>query len=123
MKPDSIRYLTVTHNAIPEVPPQGSITIHGELDVATESVLIRFQDTGPGIPPEIRDSLFTTGAISRKGGGTGLGMKIIKEAVDAHGGRISVQSQLGRGTTFEIRLPVHAPTLSPTIQTMKWKPL
>lgn len=116
-------FYNLTHNAIPEVPPQGSITIHGELDVATESVLIRFQDTGPGIPPEIRDSLFTTGAISRKGGGTGLGMKIIKEAVDAHGGRISVQSQLGRGTTFEIRLPVHAPTLSPTIQTMKWKPL
>jgi signal transduction histidine kinase len=46
--------------------------------------------------------------VSRKGGGTGLGTKIIKEAIDAHGGRISVQSEPGRGTTFEIRLPIDA---------------
>ena len=109
-------FYNLTHNAIPEVPPHGSITIHGELDAATESVIITFQDTGPGMPPEIRDSLFTTGAISRKVGGTGLGMKIIKDAVDAHGGVISVQSQLGTGTTFEIRWPIHAPTSSPKIK-------
>jgi signal transduction histidine kinase len=112
-------FYNLTHNAIPEVPPQGSITIHGELDAATESVVIRFQDTGPGIPPEIRDSLFTKGAINRKVGGTGLGMKIIKEAVDAHGGRISVQSQPGKGSTFEIRLPVHAFPSPPTTQKIK----
>ena len=109
-------FYNLTHNAVHEVPPQGSITIHGELDAATESVVIRFQDTGPGMPSEIRDCLFTTGAVSRKVGGTGLGMKIIKDAVDAHGGVISVQSQLGRGTTFEIRLPIHAPTSSPKIK-------
>jgi signal transduction histidine kinase len=69
------------------------------------------------MPPEVRDSLFTPGAISRKVGGTGLGMKIIKEAVDAHDGHISVQSQPGKGTTFEIRLPVHAlPSLPGTQQ-------
>ena len=112
-------FYNLTHNAIPEVPPQGSITIHGELDTATASVMITFQDTGKGMPPEIRDSLFTTGAISRKGGGTGLGMKIIKDAIDAHGGLISVQSQPGRGTTFEIRLPVHASTSPARTQKIK----
>lgn len=110
-------FYNLTHNAIAEAPPQGSITIHGELDAATESVVILFQDTGPGMPPEFRDSLFTPGAISRKVGGTGLGMKIIKDAVDAHGGRISVQSQPGMGTTFEIRLPIHVLPSSPRTQT------
>jgi FixJ family two-component response regulator len=59
-------FYNLTHNAIPEVPPQGSITIRGELDAASESVVISFQDTGQGMPPEIRDSLFTTGAIRRR---------------------------------------------------------
>jgi signal transduction histidine kinase len=101
-------FYNLTHNAIPEVTPQGLITIHGEIDSATKSVILTFKDTGKGMPPEIRDSLFTAGAVSRKGGGTGLGTKIIKEAIDAHGGRISVQSEPGRGTTFEIRLPIDA---------------
>ena len=96
-------------NAIPEVPPEGSITIRGRFDQTAESVVVTFQDTGKGMPPEIRDSLFTTGAISRKTGGSGLGTKIIKDAINVHGGLISVQSEQGRGTTFEIRLPVQAP--------------
>jgi signal transduction histidine kinase len=104
-------FYNLTHNAIPEVPPRGSITIHGEMDSAAESVVITFKDTGQGMPPEIRDSLFTTGTISRKGGGTGLGTKIIKDAIDAHGGLISVQSEPGKGTSFEIRLPVRTRTL------------
>ena len=58
------------------------------------------------MPPAIRDSLFTTRVLSRKAGGTGLGTKIVKDAVDAHGGQISVESQEGKGTTFVIRLPI-----------------
>jgi signal transduction histidine kinase len=96
-------------NAIPEVPPEGSITIRGRFDQSAESVVVTFQDTGKGMPPEIRDSLFTTGAISRKIGGSGLGTKIVKDAINVHGGLITVQSEQGRGTTFEIRLPVQAP--------------
>jgi signal transduction histidine kinase len=101
-------FYNLTHNAIAEVPPRGSITIHGEIDSATDSIVITLQDTGQGMPPEIRDSLFTGEAVSRKGGGTGLGTKIVKDAIDAHGGHISVQSEPGEGTTFEIRLPVHS---------------
>ncbi|MGH9427385.1 MAG: ATP-binding protein [Terriglobia bacterium] len=58
------------------------------------------------MPPEIRDSLFTDGAISRKPGGTGLGTKIVKDVIDAHGGRIRVESELGQGATFLISLPI-----------------
>ncbi len=97
------------HNAIPEIPPHGSITIRGRFDAANKSIVLTIQDTGKGMSPEVRDSLFTARVISRKAGGTGLGTKIIKDVVDAHGGQIAVESQEGKGTTFVIRLPVHPP--------------
>ncbi|MCA9471224.1 MAG: ATP-binding protein, partial [Nitrospira sp.] len=71
-------------------------------------------DTGYGMLPEVRDSLFTEKAISRKAGGTGLGTKIVKDAIDDHGGTISVHSQQGVGTTFLITLPLTVP--APEIQ-------
>jgi len=97
------------HNAIPEIPPHGSITIRGSFDTANTSIVLTIQDTGKGMPPEVRDSLFTSRVISRKAGGTGLGTKIIKDVVNAHGGQIAVESQEGTGTTFVIRLPIHPP--------------
>ena len=57
------------------------------------------------MPPEIRDSLFSARAISRKAGGTGLGTKIVKDVVDAHKGKITVESELGSGSSFHIFLP------------------
>jgi signal transduction histidine kinase len=69
-------------------------------------------DTGPGIPekviPKIFDPFFTTKGTAKKGvtKGTGLGLAICKEIVDAHGGRIDVQSEMGKGTTFSVYLPV-----------------
>lgn len=57
------------------------------------------------------DSLLTSRVISRKAGGTGLGTKIVKDVVDAHGGEIAVESQEGKGTTFQIRLPLHPPSI------------
>ena len=99
----------LVHNAIPEIPPHGSITIRGRFDAANKSIVLTIQDTGKGMSPEVRDSLFTARVISRKAGGTGLGTKIIKDVVDAHGGQIAVESQEGKGTTFVIRLPFHPP--------------
>ena len=99
----------LVHNAVPEVPARGSITISGCLDAANKSIALTVQDTGKGMSPEVRDSLFTTRVISRKAGGTGLGTKIVKDAIDAHGGQIAVESQEGKGTTFLIRLPLHPP--------------
>lgn len=98
-------FYNLVNNAIPEVPAGGSITVGGRLEPATGMVLLSVADTGRGMPPDIRDSLFTTQAISRKVGGTGLGTKIVKDVVDAHGGQITVDSKEGVGTTFLIRLP------------------
>jgi signal transduction histidine kinase len=97
----------LVHNAIPEVPAGGSITICGSHDRGEQFIALTVQDTGKGMPPEVRDNLFTKRLVSRKSGGTGLGTKIVKDAVDSHGGQITVDSQVGKGTTFHIRLPIH----------------
>ncbi|MCC6624472.1 MAG: GAF domain-containing protein [Deltaproteobacteria bacterium] len=65
-----------------------------------------FSDTGPGIPPEIERRLFDSFATHGKKGGTGLGLAIVKKIVEDHGGRLSVTSAPGEGTTFSIALPV-----------------
>ena len=99
----------LVNNAIPEVPPQGAVRIIGSHDPGDDCIRLRVADTGKGIPPEIRDALFTNRLVSSKNGGTGLGTKIVKDVVDMHGGRIAVESEPGHGTTFDIWLPIEGP--------------
>lgn len=96
----------LVNNAIPETPAGGSVTIGGSVGPDGSTVVVTVSDTGGGIPPEIRDRLFTREAVSGKPGGTGLGTKIVKDAVDAHAGTITVHSELEKGTTFTIKLPI-----------------
>ena len=103
-------FYNLVNNAIPEVPAGGSITVSGRLD--GDDLLVDVADTGRGMPPYIRDSLFTSHAISPKPGGTGLGTKIVKDVMDAHGGTIAVESKEGVGTTFHLRLPRRPPNSS-----------
>ncbi len=93
-------------NAIPEIPSGGSITVTGHIDDRKDSIELVVADTGKGMSPEVRDRLFTKNAISTKTGGTGLGTKIVKDAIDAHQGRIRVESTEGVGTSFYIQLPI-----------------
>jgi signal transduction histidine kinase len=99
-------FYNLVNNAIPEVAPGGAITISGEEAPAESGILVNIADTGRGMPPEVRDSLFTTRAMSRKRFGTGLGTKIVKDVIDAHHGRISVTSEVGKGAVFQIFLPL-----------------
>ena len=99
-------FYNLVNNAISEVPSGGSVTILGEVAKTAHVIDISVTDTGRGMPPEIRDSLFTARAISRKSGGTGLGTKIVKDVVDAHKGHINVESTVGVGTTFRLILPL-----------------
>lgn len=99
----------LVHNAIPEVCANGSITIKGCLQEDGQRILVSVIDTGKGMSAEVKASLFTRQAVSRKAGGTGLGTKIVKDVVEAHGGKVTVESERGTGTSFHILLPVTQP--------------
>ncbi len=100
-------------NAIPEVPKGGSVTVTGLTNGTNDMLDLVIADTGKGMPPEVRERLFTKNAISTKAGGTGLGTKIVKDAIDAHNGSIRVESTQGIGTSFFISLPL-CQALTPT---------
>jgi two-component system phosphate regulon sensor histidine kinase PhoR len=89
--------------------PEGS-EIGVRLEEIGDQVVIRVADHGPGIPREHLTRLFerfyrVDKARSRDLGGTGLGLSIVKHIAQVHGGRVSVESTLGRGSTFSIYLP------------------
>lgn len=97
-------------NALRHTPPGGTITLAGER--IPDGVRLTVRDTGEGIPPEDLPYVFDRfwrGNRSRShadGAGGGLGLAIARQLVQLHGGRIEVESQVGRGTTFTIELPV-----------------
>jgi two-component system NtrC family sensor kinase len=94
-------------NAIKYTPPNGEIVVAAVVE--GDQVILRVNDTGPGIPaadqPYIFDKFFRASNVPDDSGGTGLGLSIVKSIVDSHQGRIWVDSQLGRGTTFTVVLP------------------
>ena len=96
----------LANNAIPETPADGIITLRTRKR-DDDTLMIQVQDTGKGIPPQVRESLFTEATISTKVGGTGLGTRIVGDVVKNHGGKISVDSEENQGTTFTILLPLH----------------
>jgi len=95
-------------DAVKGIGGKGTITI--STSRAGDFVEVRIADTGMGIPESIRhrifDPFFTTKEVGR---GTGQGLSIARSViVDKHGGSIAVDSEVGKGTTFLIRLPLNA---------------
>jgi two-component system sensor histidine kinase SenX3 len=96
-------------NAIQYTRPGGrvEISLRGEKDVAVLTV----EDTGIGIPTRDQDRIFerfyrVDRARSRETGGTGLGLSIVKHVAENHGGTVRVESELGSGSRFVVRIPV-----------------
>jgi two-component system phosphate regulon sensor histidine kinase PhoR len=96
-------------NAIKYGRAQGTVTVGGH-KTEDGNIEIFVQDDGPGIPAEALDRVFerfyrVDKARSREQGGTGLGLSIVKHIVQAHGGDVRVESELGKGSTFYFTLP------------------
>jgi signal transduction histidine kinase/HAMP domain-containing protein len=91
-------------NAIKFTPEGGTISIAAQ--PLGDDLLVTVKDTGPGIAPDVRERLFRKFATGKqKGRGSGLGLAFSRLAVEAHGGRIWVESTSGEGTTFKFTLP------------------
>lgn len=92
----------------------GTVRVGLQHDSSTGELLLSVRDNGSGIPaevlPRIFDPFFSTksGPDSSGKGGTGVGLSACKKIIDAHGGRIRVESTVGKGTAFIIRLPAMA---------------
>jgi len=102
-------FLNLIINAVQAIESSsGLIKISARPDQAAGMALITFEDTGIGIPEKnfdvIFDPFFTTKEV---GVGTGLGLSIVYGIIQQHKGSISVESKVGEGTRFLIRLPLH----------------
>ncbi len=98
-------------NSIKFNKEKGEIEIRADYKEGDEEVRVSVSDTGVGIPkgqlPRVFERFYQVdGTTSRKYGGTGLGLSITKSIVEAHGGKIWVESEVGKGTTFHFALPL-----------------
>ncbi|HEY0883041.1 MAG TPA: ATP-binding protein, partial [Archangium sp.] len=87
-------FLNLIRNAREAMPSGGTLTVRAE--ETGKSLVARVTDTGPGIAPEVREKLFEP-FFTTKPGGTGLGLSLSRQIIEAHGGRIDVESAPGQG--------------------------
>src|SRR5207237_9960299 len=103
----------LVHNAEKHVPDGGRIQVSAE--ARGDRLALAVQDNGSGIPaehqPKIFDRLYQVGDVKdgKQRQGLGLGLNIVKSIVEAHGGQVSVESAVGKGSTFTFTLPVKGP--------------
>ncbi|MBN1396925.1 MAG: HAMP domain-containing histidine kinase, partial [Bacteroidetes bacterium] len=96
-------FYNIASNARDAMSEGGSLTV-----TAAEQdgfVRISFKDTGSGMPEEVKNRIFEPFMTYGKKHGTGLGMSIVKKVIDDHGGKIEIESEVGKGTTITIHLP------------------
>lgn len=97
--------LNIAINALEAMPSGGQMTM--SLAQHNGEARIWFIDSGPGIPPELLKNIYQM-HFTTKDGGTGIGLYVARSVVEAHGGRIDVETDAGKGTRFEVKLPLAA---------------
>lgn len=98
-------------NALQYTPADGRITIRATMQ--EQQLALEVQDTGSGIPAEALPNIFSSSyradsARSTETGGAGLGLTLVKRIMELHGGSVEVDSEVGRGSTFRLLLPLAA---------------
>lgn len=96
-------FINLVQNAIEAMPNGGTIDIRS--CQTGENVVFSFADTGTGMSADVRARIFTP-LFTTKAKGMGLGLAICKSIIEAHGGQITVESTLNKGTTFTVSLPI-----------------
>lgn len=100
-------FLNLIINAVQSIGEKGRITIFSEIDEEKEMAIITVHDTGPGVPKEIQGQLFDPFYTTKEEGkGTGLGLSVVYGIIQKHQGEISLSSELGKGASFYLRLPL-----------------
>lgn len=105
--PDEISqvWINLVHNALQAMDNKGTLTLGLRRD--GDSALVSVTDTGCGMSPEVRERIFDAFFTTKPAGeGTGLGLDIVRKIIEKHGGEIFVTSQVGRGSTFTVSLPI-----------------
>lgn len=96
-------FVNIIKNAVDAMPNGGTLTIRSK--VLDGNMKVAFKDTGEGIKKDVLEKLWSP-FFTTKAKGMGLGLPICKRIVEAHGGKISVESRFGKGTTFTVIFPV-----------------
>ncbi len=112
--PEQLRQVVrnLVSNAVEAMGADGRLTVttaaaaDGELE-SEQEIVISVSDTGEGIPQERQETIFEP-LFSTKAKGVGLGLALVRMLVEAHGGTVEVESEVGEGSTFTVRLPVKA---------------
>ncbi|GAB6902332.1 sensor histidine kinase [Kineosporia succinea] len=104
-------------NGLRYTPAGGTVTVNARSD--GDLVTVAVEDTGTGIAPEHLDKVFdrfwrADTSRTRASGGSGLGLAVVRQITELHDGTIEVESRLGEGTTFTVRLPAHSATACDT---------
>ena len=97
--------INIIHNSIEATPKKGKLSITTDKKNGNYQIII--SDNGIGMPQEIRETIFEPFVTHGKSKGTGLGMAITKKIIEEHKGKIDVESEEGKGTTFFIDLPIN----------------
>src|SRR5208282_4739424 len=84
----------------------GTVTVSTSWDAATQIARVIIADNGTGIPPGEVDKIFEVFASTKGSRGTGLGLPVSQKIVSEHGGTIRIASEVGKGSTFTIELPM-----------------
>ncbi|HZD03078.1 MAG TPA: ATP-binding protein [Actinomycetes bacterium] len=108
----SLMLSNLVDNALRYTAARGTVRIR--LDSIDDKVILRVADTGEGIPaselPRVFERFYRVDkARARRTGGTGLGLAIVRHVAESHGGRVTVESKVGKGSAFTITLPVGGP--------------
>lgn len=100
-------FINIINNALQAMPRGGTLRIRAGITLQNETV-VEFADSGIGISEEIKSKIFDPFfSTKEEGDGTGLGLSISYRIVQNHGGRIEIESEVGKGSVFRVLLPLH----------------